>query len=252
MNLKSISIFAGLIASTALAFSTAPARAASFSAQDAIDQGCVGQNSCTVNGFFNLSATKDGVANPQITKKIESGVTGLGVAKYANNLDYRDTVNGDPSGGEIDYGETLKVGFNTASVVDFLDLSYLYQPGVYADEVYEIAQVTSLGTVISGLLTVTGNTTATWSLADGTVQNLSASLVGSGGSYRIYNPFGSTSITGFSLTPKLNGPATSFRNSDFSLSGVKTVPEPGAVGALLGVGLLAGLTRRRSSVTLGK
>uniref|UniRef100_A0ACD5GTT2 Uncharacterized protein n=1 Tax=Desertifilum tharense IPPAS B-1220 TaxID=1781255 RepID=A0ACD5GTT2_9CYAN len=133
---------------------TAPnAIAASFTAADA--EFCVGQNTCLVNDFFTLTAQP---GNKEITTKTIGGVQGLGVADDAQNLGR------DPSRGEIDIGEILRVDFARSSVLEFLDLSFMYQPGVYEDEVFEIAQVTSDAGV--GTLTITGDTSAVWSLGE--------------------------------------------------------------------------------------
>lgn len=246
MNLKQTALWFGLLTGGWLATTAPNAIAASFTAADA--EFCVGQNTCLVNDFFTLTAQPN---NKEITTKTIGGVQGLGVADDAQNLGR------DPSRGEIDIGEILRVDFARSSVLEFLDLSFMYQPGVYEDEVFEIAQVTSDAGV--GTLTITGDTSAVWSLG-GSVVNLSPSLVGRGGSYRILNPFSDSSISGFSLTPVLNTDAdgnipTGFENSDFALSAVGTIeaevkiPESSSTGALLGLGALFGLSwyRRRWS-----
>lgn len=244
MKLKQASTIVGLLASSALAFSVAPAHAASFTAADGVAAGCVGQTSCVVNDFFTLTA---GPGAKEITQKTEGGVLGLGVAQDADKLNFKK--GGDQSGGEIDVDEVLTVAFAKTSILDFLDLSFLYRPGVYADRVFEIALVDVLGSAMQGMLTVTGQTSATWSLG-GTVTNLSPSKKGSGGSYRIDNPFGDMKIAGFSLFPKDNSNVASFHDSDFSLSavGATAVPEPATVVGLLGVAALGkfGLRRKKA------
>ena len=243
----------GLVVSSLVA-ANAPAHAAAFTASDA-DPVCFGRTTCTVNNFFTLTAQKNGDANPQITHKAVGGVLGLGVAKDAKN------PASDQSYGEIDSDESLSVGFKSVQQVTALDLSFLYQPGVYGDQVYEMALATPLGSALKGLLTVTGNTTATWTFNGNTstasVKNLSPSVEGDAGEYEISNPFGNMLVSGFSLTPNLNTiPGTNTiakgaANSDFALAGVKTatsVPEPGAAGAVLGVGAMAGLRLRRRRV----
>jgi PEP-CTERM motif len=230
MKLQQLSTGLGLVASSAIALSAIPTQAASFTVQDAT--GCVGSVTCTVNGFA-LTASK------KITQKTVGGISGLGVAADAS----------DPSQGEIDRDETLKVLFPAVSALKELQLSHLYQPGVYADRVFEKAQITALDalgnlTNLVATLTVTGNKTA--EVTSGDVTNISPSLNKKGGSYLISDLFGDLEIGGFILTALSNGPATSFRNSDFTLTAVATtVPEPGTLTALLGVGVIGGLVSRR-------
>ncbi|MBD2577595.1 PEP-CTERM sorting domain-containing protein [Oscillatoria sp. FACHB-1406] len=243
MKLQTLSTGIGLLATGAIALTGTPVSAASFTAADAVGAGCVGQTTCTVNGF-SLTASKTGVNSPEMTQKTEGGILGIGIAKNSDNLNFRDTANGDPSGGEIDRDETLKVLFPSLGSLDALQLSFMYQPGVFADKVFEKARITALDAAgnLLGLfadLTVTGNTTAV--TTSGGVSNVSPSVVGGGGSYLLSNLFGGQEIGGFAITALSNGSATSFRNSDFTLSAVSTtaaVPEP---ATLLGLGVVGGL-----------
>ena len=252
LNLQRASACIGLVVGSLIA-ANAPAHAAAFTASDA-DPACFTQTTCTVNNFFTLTAQNNGVKPPQITHKTVAGVTGLGVATDATTLAL------DQSYGEIDSRESLSVGFQSVQQLTALDLSFLYQPGVYGDQVYEMALATPLGSTLNGLLTVTGDATATWTFngitSNASVMNLSPSTASGAGEYEISNPFGDMLISGFSLTPNLNTiPGTNTvkigaTNSDFSLAGVKTasVPEPGAAGAIVGVGAMAGLRVRRRRI----
>ncbi len=264
MNFKQTSTLAGILAGSALALSATPAQAASFgfSAQDAVDGACVGQASCIVNDFFNLSTNK------QITAKNvgEAGydVLGLGVASDASNMGL------DTSEGEIDADEWFDIGFKEAAVLEQLQLSHMYQPGEMYDWVYEKAEVEiklADGSTQTGTLEVTGDTTATWS-GSGSVSNVSASFDGTvddfrtegvvdhnsddrdlkaeayrgGGSYTIANPFGNLEIAGLRLKPivmdapedspialKSGDKPAGWRNSDFTVSSVvATVSEDAA------------------------
>ena len=165
----------GLVVSSLVA-ANAPAHAAAFTASDA-DPVCFGRTTCTVNNFFTLTAQKNGDANPQITHKAVGGVLGLGVAATAKSASTTDQ-----SSGEIDSDESLSVGFKSVQYLTALDLSFLYQPGVYGDKVYEMALATPLGSSLKGLLTVTGNATASWTFngitSAASVKNLSPSLEG--------------------------------------------------------------------------
>lgn len=246
MNLKQTTLCFGLITGSWLVTTGSSAIAASFSAADA--GLCVGQNSCIVNDFFTLTAQPD---NKEITRKTIGGVQGLGVADDASNF------GSDLSRGELDFGEVLRVDFARSSVLEYLDLSFLYQPGVYEDEIFEVAQVTTDAGV--GTLSITGDASAVWSLG-ATVVNLSPSLINNGGSYRISNPFGDALVSRFDLTPVLNTDGegnipTGFANTDFALSAVETadagveVPEPSTTTALLGLGALVGLSWYRKRIT---
>ena len=255
MNLKHTSVCTGVIAGSILIFSHAPTHAASFTAQDAVSAGCVTKTTCNVDGF-TLTATKNGIADPEITQKTVGGVLGLGIAANASPAG----VNNDQSQGEIDIDEALSVGFASVQKLTSLDLSFLYRPGVYYDQVYEMATATPLGSSLKGLLTITGEKTATWTFNGITSDavNLSPSSEGSGGSYRILNPFGDLTTAGLSLIPQLNTiRGTSkipggYANSDFALSRVETasvaaIPESSAAAVLLSFGAMIplGLRRRR-------
>lgn len=236
---KSASIGASLVAGGVLALSAGSAQAATLTAADVVAAGtCVGQVSCSVNGF-NLSVNQP--SGSRMTQKTVGGVLGIGISRDGSS----GPGSADQSEGEIDLGEVLGVSFNAEKTLASLDLSFLYRPGVYADQVYEVAKITA-GNLV-GTLTVTGSTSAVWSLG-GTVQNLSPSSNGKGGSYRIFNPFGDAQISGFTLTPVDASPnVSSFRDSDFTLSRVEAVPEPGTIAALAFAAASGlGLRRRRN------
>lgn len=249
MKLPQLSFGIGLVATGAIALAATPVRAASFTAADVVSAGCVGQTTCTVKGF-DLTASKTGVDNPEMTQKTVGGVLGIGVAKDAENL-YSDA-----SQGEIDRDEALKVLFPSLGTLDEVQLSFMYQPGVYADEVWEKAKITALdvaGNLLNNLvatLTVTGNTAAI--STSGTVANVSPSVTGKGGSYLLSNLFGGEQIGGFIVTALSNGSAKSYKNSDFAVSAVSStaaVPEPATLLGLAAVGgLMAASRRNKKSV----
>ncbi|NEQ33495.1 MAG: PEP-CTERM sorting domain-containing protein [Leptolyngbya sp. SIO4C5] len=224
---------------------TLPAQAASFTASDAVGAGCPSAATCTVNGFTLDVVQPDGFL---MTEKTVAGVTGIGISE--------DGVSGksasDPSQGEIDPGDILKVSF-AESVVEYIDLSFLYLSkanGGRFDGLNEVAQVTaSNGTV--GTLSVTGDEDsfdAIWSLSTGSVVNLSPPTFDGGAAWKILNPFGDTKISFFELTAVDSPRFSDHRDSDFALSAVATaedIPEP---TAFIGLGLVAGagtLLRRR-------
>jgi hypothetical protein len=234
---KPLALFTGLLAGGAVAFSTIPAQAASFNATDAA--GCAGQTTCNVNGF-TLTADPAGY---KITSKNLDGNLGIGVS--ANG----EAKAPDPSWGEIDFGEALKVLLPSTSVLEYLDLGFLFQPGVNHDRVFEQLKVTT-NTGLEAILKITGTTTATWSfLGSGSVVNIDPSLKGDGGIYRVWNPFADNKISSFTITV----PVREYnRNQSWGSDGVligagtATVPEPGTMAALAGVVTVAGLGLRRS------
>lgn len=250
MNKQFSLSLAGIVATGAIVAFQPTANAASFTAQDAVNAGCVGTTSCTVNGFTLSATDTSSPANPRnITQKTVNGFLGLGVANGTTP---------DPSGGEIDLNEILNVGFGRSLTLKYFDLSFLYQPGVFNDAVFEVALAKATGGTQTGKLRVTGNTSAVWESTDGsgTVVNLSPSVKRGGGSYRILNPFGDDKITGFSLTAlrvRSDDPTqtcssgrkcpSGAQNSDFALSAVQ-VPEPTTVAGLGLVSLLAFARRR--------
>ncbi|NJL86596.1 MAG: PEP-CTERM sorting domain-containing protein [Leptolyngbyaceae cyanobacterium SM1_1_3] len=228
---------------TILAGATAlPAQAASFTATDAIGAGCPATSSCEVNGF-TLDVLQPG--GYKLTGKTVAGVAGIGISPDGTLLGGPT----DPSFGEIDVNEVLKVSF-AESVVKSIDLSFLFLSkanGGRFDGLNEVAQITaSDGTV--GTLSVTGDEDdfgAVWSLAPDSVLNLSAPTFDGGASWRILNPFGNTKISFFELTPVDSAQFSGDRDSDFALTAV-AVPEPTGFVAL---GLVAGagtLLRRRA------
>lgn len=269
---NSLSLLTGLVATGAVvALSQAPVQAASFSANDASDRAqCpTGSTTCYIDGFFELTASPEG---DQITQKQVNSVWGFGIADNGRR------PSSDPSRGEIDPGERLDIAFRNESgksfkgILEYLDLSFMYRPGVFNDQVFEMALVSTDGKSKTGTLQVKNATTAEWRIGNaviaGAVELLSPSNGNGGGSYRIKNPFQDFVMNGFSVTavPVLAGNAGSganfcvqgegncplgSRNSDFALTAVsvKRVPEPATLLGLGAVGLLAFAQRRRSLKT---
>jgi hypothetical protein len=257
MKLKQASTIVGLLASSALALSVAPAQAFSFNSGADLG-GCaavplenLGNNtasasslsSCTTADGITLTA---GATNPvsggaKLTKKEVNGVMGVGV--------YNDSSKANlGSQQEIDFGETLTLSVKKPTIFESLDLSFLYKKGEIGDLLNEVAQVTAGG--VTGTLKVLSATQAQWNW-NGIAQlvtALSPSNKSGGGLYSILNPFGNTAVSSIVLTsPQEAG--RSYRYSDFALAGAKTasasVPEP---TTLAGLGLVGGLlvaSRRR-------
>jgi hypothetical protein len=234
MNVKSLSISAIVIGS-AIALAS-PAQAATFSmnAQDIKNAGCIDQVFCSVKDFFTVTAEP---SSGVIAAKSVGGMLGIGVTSPV-----------DPVRGEIGVNEALQIDFKQAGVLRNLQLSFLYQPGVYGDKVFEVAQISPKGTsTVAGVLTITGDNTATW-MGAGTHQSMAQSVFGQAGSYLLSDLFGDEKITGITLKALSGGSATGAGNSDFSFnSATVDVPEPATLLGLSAVGLLAAARRRQSA-----
>lgn len=255
MKLHKLSTGIGLVATGAIALAGTPAHAFNFTNGTNVGacgalvdnfsikdftaklDDTIGTKDCKTADGFTLTATQPTTSYLQ-GKKVDD-IKGVGISGPTEDL----------VKGEINKGELLTATLDKASVIKSIDLSFLYRPGVFADKVFEIAGITANGSV-SGKLTVTGSTSATWDLG-GTVINLDPSNQGEGGWYRVLNPFADLLVSNLTFTAitQPGAPADSFKNSDYSLVGIEkevAVPEPGTVGALLGLGAIAGLTRRRN------
>lgn len=240
MTCKHPLLFTGLVAGSLVAFSALSAQASQLATgADANAAGCAGLVTCSVNGFdFSVNAP----GGSKLTIKSGLGLQTIGISPDGTTM--------EPSTGEIDVGEVLDVGFDTATV-DYIDLGFLYQPGVFFDDIFEVVEISS--SAGTGTLTITGDTTADWEFGGNVfaAQNLSPSLPGNQGLYRILNPFGTNIVSGVTLTPVqlLTGGTN---DSDFGFAAIKVtpaaVPEPGTTAALLGIGALAtglGVQRKR-------
>lgn len=247
MNLKATSLFAGLFAASTLAVSTVPAQAFNFTS--GTDLGSCASLSDKFVGAYPVDATTlsscstaDGfelqAAPGKLQAKKVNGVAGVGVTGGANNQ-------------EINAGESISLKLAQKSILTSLDLSFLYRPGQMNDLVFEVARVVT-DTGLEGFLKVTGNTTATWSFAGGSVINLSPSNNKGGGWYSILNPFGDAAISSIQLfaPTQAGAAANSARNSDYALVGATAaaVPEPASLAGLALVGgVVMGSRRRKAS-----
>ncbi|WP_052646632.1 PEP-CTERM sorting domain-containing protein [Spirulina subsalsa] len=243
MKLNPTALISGLAAAGAIAASGMTAQAASFTARDAEAAACANQQVCVVNDFFTLTAGND----MYLTHKSFEGFYGLGIAENPDpNLQWKD----DPSWGEIDSnGEFLRVDLAVTKALRSIDLNFLYQPGVNSDRVFEVAEITATlldGSFLTHTLTVTGDTSASWS-GTGSVVNVSPSTAGGGGWYSILNPFGDLEVASLSFAAvRVNDSLTRQSwDSDYTLKGIATVPEPATVLGLVGVAALAGFGVRR-------
>jgi hypothetical protein len=257
MNYKKSLAFIGLLTSSALALSSNPAQAFNFNTSTDLGSCSALASPFTSSGLSSTTIkpnckTADGFTitpNPEgkeLQGKKVNGIIGVGVS---GKKPVRDVV-----GGEIDYGESIVLTLpNPKDVLESIGLSFLYRPGVFADKVWEGARITT-NTGLEGILTVTGQTSATWSFLGGLVTNLSPSKGNGGGYYDIANPFGNAKFDFLTLTPFTYDlvDQKSSANSDFALAHAtavaKAVPEPTAIAGLAIVGGLLLTTRRRKAI----
>ncbi|NJL01239.1 MAG: PEP-CTERM sorting domain-containing protein [Spirulinaceae cyanobacterium RM2_2_10] len=247
MKFSTKAILSGLFASSALAVASAPAQAFNFTTGENVGA-CAGisytdgLDTCTTADGFTLTVTQDGEDGSLggfLSTKTVNGVTALGVF-------------GDPSPNEgtleeIDFGEEITATLETAQIIKYIDLAFLFQPGEFGDVVFEVAQLTVNGLI--GTLAITGDNTAAWSF-DGSdpveLIALSESTEEGSGLYRILNPFGDLAVDAIAFSSvELAG--DSFRFSDYSLAGIQAadVPEPGLMLGLGVVGSALYAARRR-------
>jgi hypothetical protein len=255
-----------LIASTAIAFSTSPAQAFNFTTgtnlgacgvlvdnltiplfKAFIDDTTTVSTCKTADGFtLSASQPSDGFLQGKMVDK-DKVVKGIGISIPTPG----------PVPGEIQPGETLTATLDTASIIKSIDLSFLYLKGEFADKVNEIAEITALGAAgsLTGTLSVTGATTAVWSLG-GTVINLDPSVELEGGAYSILNPFGNFVVSSLLFTAPDNAKIKDPFDNDYSLVAIEAagpgitedVPEPATMlGLTLVGGVLATARRRRNS-----
>ncbi|MEC4806320.1 MAG: PEP-CTERM sorting domain-containing protein [Jaaginema sp. PMC 1079.18] len=242
MNSRILTLGLSTLTLGAVSLTAVSAQAATLSPSD-----CLGaEYDCTYsNPFFSLEAS-DGSGAAQLTRKSFSGYEGIGVAT-AGTTDIQD----DPSWGEIDFDESLNVNLGRGTILESLDLGFLYRPGVNFDRVFETAKITAKlndGSILENIFSVTGSNTGSLS-GLGSVSNISPSNPGGAGLYSLLNPFGNAVIKSFSVTAVDSGKNFSRQSwdSDFVVAQaqVADVPEPSIVLGLLGVGIL-GLRRRRA------
>jgi len=197
----------------------------------------VGTNGATIAGVSFASAAGNFI------QKSQGGISGLGVT-------------GGRTGDEIDIGETITLSWVAGLKITSFSVGLLFNGPEYGDWA-EVAQVTAWygqQQVGLGVLQVhaTDNTIATFTgTGFGSVTNLAPAVDGGGGAWKVDNPFGDELITRLQFTALEStlcgtGYKTCNNQSDYVLSSVTAVPEPGTYAMLLaGLGALGFVAKRR-------
>lgn len=172
-----------------------------------------------------------------------SATGGSLVVGNKNGLEFLG-VSGGETGDEIDDGQSVSIVFDTPAYIQSIVLGLLFDGPEYKDY-QEIAIADADGNIYS--LQATGETTALWSYAGATVNNISAAVVGASGVWEIINPF-ATAVTSLTFYPQDSVPPQDVYVRDYSDFGLVsiTVPDASSTMALLGMGLvgLAFVARR--------
>jgi len=180
-------------------------------------------------------------AGKTFVQKTKAGISGLGVS-------------GGRTGDEIDIDETVGMGWANGLVITSFSVGVLYNGPEFGDWA-EIAKVTARnGNDIVGIgylqVDATDNMLATFTgTGFGTVNNLSPATENEGGGWAVLNPFGNAKVTSLHFTAvesSLCGTRSCTNQSDYTLSSVTAVPEPGTYAMLLvGLGALGFMAKRR-------
>lgn len=195
----------------------------------------VGGSGATIGGVSFASAAGNFV------QKSQGGISGLGVT-------------GGRTGDEIDIGETITLSWAAGLKITSFSVGLLFNGPEYGDWA-EVAQVTAWNgqqQVGVGLLKVhaTDDAIATFTgTGFGSVANLAPAVEGGGGGWKVDNPFGDALVTRLQFTAlqsEVCGQRSCTNQSDYVLSSVTAVPEPGTYAMLLaGLGALGFVARRR-------
>ncbi|WP_165393275.1 PEP-CTERM sorting domain-containing protein [Rivibacter subsaxonicus] len=154
-------------------------------------------------------------------------------------------VQGGATGDEIDVGETLTASFAGPVLISAFSLGVLYDGPEFGDP-HEKAQFTAfLGGQQVGQWTFTATGTTTGVLSGpGSYLNLSPAAQPGAGLWQIADPFGKLWVDKIQFTALSQ--SRYGNNSDYIVSSVTAVPEPGSVVLMLaGLGAVGFVARRR-------
>lgn len=194
-----------------------------------------GTNGAVIGGVTFASASGNFIT------KTKAGISGLGVT-------------GGRTNDEIDIRETITMSWVGALQIKQFSVGVLYNGPEFGDwaETAKVKAYNGGSLVFTGLLQVdaTNDTLATFTgTGFGTVTNLSPATVNDGGGWRVDNPFGHAQVDKLvftALTSTVCGTQSCTNQSDYTLSSVTAVPEPGTYAMFAaGLGALAFVARRR-------
>jgi hypothetical protein len=165
-------------------------------------------------------------------------------------------VTGGRTGDEIDIRETVTMTWATGLKITSFAVGVLYNGPEFGDwaETAQVKAWNGNNLLFTGLLQVdaTNDTLATFTgTGFGTVENLSPAQQSKLGAWRVDNPFGNAQVTKLEFTALTStvcgtGYGTCTNQSDYALSSVTAVPEPGTYAMLLaGLGALGFMAKRR-------
>lgn len=196
------------------------------------------------NGTTIGAVTFASAAGNFITKTT-AGISGLGVT-------------GGRTNDEIDVGETVTMSWTGGLKITSFSVGVLYNGPEFGDwaEIAKVKAYSGANLVATGFLQVdaTNDVLATFSNTGfGSVTNLSPATLAGGGGWRVDNPFGNAMVDKLVFTAKTSalcgtGYGSCTNQSDYTLSSVTAVPEPGTYAMLLaGLGALGFVARRRKA-----
>lgn len=200
---------------------------------------CLGASSCALDGGATLTAS-----GGNFLAKSLSGRSGLGIS-------------GSPTPGEIDVGQTIRIEFADAVIVERFELLFLYNGAEFGDPLEMASMSVNDGAFIAYAQTTAEENTihlgdfddaATWANCGATDNSPTGT-----GCFTVTNPFGAMAISNLTFGAASAGSESG--GSDYSLGSLHAaseivtisstgVPEPASL-FLTGVGLLLLASFRR-------